>query len=54
MVDKVGIDRETAERVVAFLKEHAADLPGWLQSDTAQEFLNKARSSFGGLFGGQE
>jgi hypothetical protein len=53
MVEKVGIDRETAEKVVAFLKEHAADVPRWLQSDTAQSLLDQARSRLGGMFGGQ-
>ncbi len=31
MVDKVGIDKATAEKVVAFLKEHAADAVKLLQ-----------------------
>jgi hypothetical protein len=52
LVEKVGIDRETAEKVVAFLKEHAADVPRWLQSDAAQEMLGKFKGGLGGLFGG--
>ena len=54
LVDRVGIDRETAEQVVAFLQEHAADLPRWLQSDAAQDFLNRAKGGLGGLFGSEE
>lgn len=30
LTEKVGIDKETAEKVVAFLKDNAADVPGWL------------------------
>ena len=54
MVEKVGISRETAEKVVAFLKEHAAEVPKWLQSDAAQDLLNKVRGGLGGLFGAKE
>ena len=32
MVDKVGIDKSTAEKVVAFLKDHAEDAVKYLQS----------------------
>jgi hypothetical protein len=39
-----------AEKVVAFLKEHATDVPRWLQSDAAKEWLGKAKG-LGGLFG---
>ncbi len=30
LTEKVGLDKATAEKVIAFLKEHAADVPGWL------------------------
>ncbi len=30
LTEKVGIDKETAEKVVAFLKDNAADIPGLL------------------------
>lgn len=30
LTEKVGIDKETAEKVIAFLKEHADEVPGWL------------------------
>jgi hypothetical protein len=32
LVQKVGLDRATAEKVVAFVKEHADDVPKWLAS----------------------
>ena len=32
MVDKVGIDKGTAEKVMAFLKDHADDAVKYLQS----------------------
>jgi hypothetical protein len=32
MVDKVGIDKGTAEKVMAFLKDHAEDAVKYLQS----------------------
>lgn len=30
LVEKVGLDKDTAEKVIAFLKDNADDLPGWL------------------------
>ena len=30
LVDKVGLDPDTAKKVVDFLKEHADEVPGWL------------------------
>jgi len=30
LTEKVGIDKETAEKVVAFLKEHASEIPALL------------------------
>jgi hypothetical protein len=53
MVEQVGIDRATAEKVVAFLKDHAGDVTQWLQSDVAKGFLEQAKSGLGGLFGGK-
>jgi hypothetical protein len=32
MVEKVGIDKSTAEKVMAFLKDHADDAVKYLQS----------------------
>jgi hypothetical protein len=53
LVERVGIDRETAERVVNFLKEHSAEVPGWLQGGAAQDVLDKVKGGLGGLFGGK-
>lgn len=30
LTEKVGIDKETAEKVVAFLKDNIDEVPGWL------------------------
>jgi hypothetical protein len=50
LIEKVGLDKATAEKVVAFLKEHAAEVPQWLQGAAGQDLLNKAKGSLGGLF----
>jgi hypothetical protein len=52
LVDKVGLDRATAERVVAFLKENADKLPALLQGDVPKEMLDKLPGGLGGLLGG--
>lgn len=39
MVDKVGIDKSTAERVIAFLKEHADDAVKYLQKSGVADKL---------------
>ena len=53
LVEKVGVDRTTAEKVFAFLKEHAAEVPKWLQSDAAQKVLGKVPGGLGGMLGGK-
>ena len=30
LTEKVGLDKETAEKVIDFLKDHIDDIPGWL------------------------
>jgi len=52
LVEKVGLDGDTARKVVDFLKEHAAELPGWLHNDAAQSILGKLGGGLGGLLGG--
>jgi len=38
LMSKVGLDRATAEKVVAFVKDHANDVPKWLaQSGVADK-----------------
>jgi hypothetical protein len=39
MVDKVGIDKGTAEKVMAFLKDHADDAVKYLQSSGISDKL---------------
>ena len=39
MIDKVGIDRETAEKVLAFLKDHADDAVGLLSKSGIKDRL---------------
>ncbi len=51
LVEQVGIDRETAQKVVSFLKENAADIPKWLGSEAGQSVLGKLSGGLGGLFG---
>jgi hypothetical protein len=51
MVEKVGIDRATAEKVLAFLKEHSGEVIQWLQSEAGQQAMSKLPGGLGGLFG---
>ncbi len=39
MVEKVGIDKATAEKVMAFLKDHADDAVKYLQSSGVADKL---------------
>lgn len=52
LIEKVGLDGDTAQKVVDFLKEHAAEVPGWLASEGGQSILDKIKGDFGGLLGG--
>ncbi len=47
MAEKVGIDRETAEKVLAFLKDHSAEVVQWLQGEVGQQALGKLTGLFG-------
>ena len=47
MVDTVGIDRATAEKVIAFLKDHAADV---VQALSKSGIKDKLPGGLGGLF----
>ena len=51
MVEKVGIDRATAEKVLAFLKEHSGEVVAWVQSEAGQQAVGKLTGGLGGLFG---
>jgi hypothetical protein len=51
MIDKVGIDRATAEKVVAFLKDHAEDAVGLLSKSGVKDKLpGGLGDKLGGLF----
>ena len=39
MVEKVGIDKATAEKVIAFLKDHSEDALKFLQSSGIKDKL---------------
>ncbi len=55
MAAKVGIDKATAEKVVAFLKEHAAELPKLLgENEMAKGMLDKLPGGLGGMLGGNK
>ena len=51
MVDKVGIDKATAEKVIAFLKDHSAEAVEYLQkSGVADKLPGGIGGKIGGLF----
>ncbi|MBC7975369.1 MAG: hypothetical protein H7138_10320 [Myxococcales bacterium] len=51
MIDKVGIDRATAEKVIAFLKDHADDAVEWLSKSGVKDKLpGGLGDKLGGLF----
>ena len=53
LCEKVGLDEATAQKVVAFLKDHAADVPKWLgDSDMLKQAAAKLPGGLGGLLGG--
>jgi hypothetical protein len=47
LINKVGLDKETAEKVVEFLKEHADELPGMLAKSGLKD---KLPGGLGNLF----
>ena len=51
MVDKVGIDKATAEKVVAFLKDHASDALALLEKSGIKDKLpGGLGDKLGGMF----
>ncbi len=51
LMSKVGLDKATAEKVVAFLKDNASKVPQWISSnDTASSIAAKI-PGLGGMFG---
>jgi hypothetical protein len=53
LLQRVGIDEGIARRVLAFLKQNAANLPAWLGSDGGG-ILKKAKDVLGGIMGGKK
>lgn len=56
LTEKVGLDQETAEKVVAFLMEHKDQLPALLAKSGLEDKLpesikGKIPGGFGGLLG---
>jgi hypothetical protein len=52
MVAKVGIDKATAEKVIAFLKDHAGDVTKFLASnDTVKNLADKLPGGLGQKLG---
>lgn len=50
LIARTGIDRATAEKVVDFVKEHAADIPRWIgQSGLADRLPGNLGDTLGGL-----
>ena len=47
LIEKVGLDKETAEQVIEFLKEHADELPALLAKSGLKD---KLPGGLGGLF----
>ena len=51
LVAHVGIDRATADKVLAFLKDHAEDAVKWIQSSGLKDKLpGGLGDKLGGLF----
>lgn len=51
MVTKTGISKEQAEKVIAFLKEHATELPKLIGQAGV---VDKLPGGLGGMFGGKK
>ena len=51
LMTKVGLSKEKAEQVAAFLSENASKLPEWLgKSDQLKELGKKLPGGLGGMF----
>ncbi len=55
LVQKVGLDADTAKKVFAFLSENADSIPSWLASDGVKDAIaDKLPGGLGAMFGGAE
>ncbi|NWJ45720.1 MAG: hypothetical protein HXX08_07565 [Chloroflexi bacterium] len=51
LVSKVGIDKETAEKVANFIKENAGQIPQWLAKSN---IADKLPGGLGNMFGNKD
>ena len=52
LIERAGLSREQAERVVDFLRENATKVPGWIGgTNIGQQMADKLPGGLGGLFG---
>ncbi len=50
--EKVGIDKETAQKVADFIKDHASEIPKWLgDQDWVHNFADKLPGGIGEKLG---
>jgi hypothetical protein len=52
LTSKVGVDRETAQKVFEFLKENVSQLPRWFGGEGGS-VADKLKGGIGGALGGQ-
>ncbi|MFN8140035.1 MAG: hypothetical protein U0R49_09585 [Fimbriimonadales bacterium] len=50
--EKTGIDDDAAGKVANFIKDHAADIPGWLGNLPDDGILGTVKDKIGDLLGG--
>lgn len=55
LVEKVGLDADTAKKVFEFLSDNAENIPAWLSSDTVKSAIaDTLPGGLGAMFGGGE
>jgi hypothetical protein len=52
MTQQVGIDKATAEKVIAFLKDNMDELPKLMNNEQVKGMMNNLPGGLGGMFGG--
>jgi hypothetical protein len=50
---KVGLDRDTAEKVAQYIKDNAHRLPELLPGDAAKGLVDRVQGGLGGMLGGK-
>jgi hypothetical protein len=46
LVERVGIDRETAQKVVDFLQEHATEVPDWQSKNETNRSIGRSAGAW--------